>query len=114
VADGTHRITDDEQVGFFAKGRDFESVGTAHSYTRQELQLLSTFESIEYLPPNNAAYRYYLAHQRQPSQLARWLAMGAIGATVGVVGFLLKSLIEQVGVAPRGGEAICAPPGIFP
>jgi hypothetical protein len=30
VADGTMMLDDDETHGFFAKGRDFESVGDAH------------------------------------------------------------------------------------
>lgn len=75
----------------------FESVGTAHSYTKQELELLSSFESIEYLPPNNQVYREYLSSSRPPSVRLRWIAMGLIGFSVGAVGFWNKLLIEFIG-----------------
>lgn len=97
IANGTHSVTDDEHHGFFAKGRDFESVGTAHQFTAQELEQLKSFESIEYLPPNNAVFRHYLTHQRVPNQSARWVAMGLIGSSVGFLGFLLKSSVEGIG-----------------
>ena len=97
VNNGTHQITDDGHHGFFAKGRELESVGTAHSYTQQELDLLGSFESIEYLPPNNAIYRNYLENARPPSVSMRWAAMGLIGFVTGLVGFANKTLIEYIG-----------------
>ena len=96
IADGMHQVSDDDTHGFFAKGRDFESVGTAHAYTRQEMELLNSFESIEYLPANNTVYREYLSTSQRSSQRARWLAMGLIGLAVGTVGFLNKTLIELI------------------
>ena len=60
ASEGTHAVTD-EHESFFARGRDFEAVGDAHSYTEQEKELLNSFESINYLPPNNMIYRNYLS-----------------------------------------------------
>ena len=59
MANGTMQV-DDDKSSFFQKGRDVESVATAHSYTPQEQKVLQSFESIEYLPPNNAVYRAYV------------------------------------------------------
>jgi len=99
VENGTHSVTDADQEGFFKRGRDFEAVGDAHSYTAQEQKVLESFESIEYLPPNNAIYRAYLGDPsaERPTQTSRWVAMGLIGLTVGFVGFLLKSTIDRIG-----------------
>ena len=59
--------------------------------------MLASYESLEYMPPNNQVYREYLAKSRdRPSAGARWLAMFFIGASVGVVGFLQKSIIERI------------------
>lgn len=98
IAAGTHKI-DDDSTGFFDRGRDFKGVHDAHIYTKQEKSLLSTFESLEYLPPNNRVYREYLSDStiKRPSQGLRWLAMGLIGLVVGIVGYLLKSIIERIG-----------------
>ena len=72
VADGVHAV-DDADHGFFARGRDFEAVGDAHTYTESEQALLASFESLAYLPPNNAIYRSYLANpsEKRPSQASR-------------------------------------------
>lgn len=97
VADGKHNV-DDANHSFFQRGRDFEAVGDAHTYTAQEQKILASFDSLEYLPPNNKVYRDYLSDpfQERPSQTARWLAMGLIGVSVGIVGFLLKSIIDRI------------------
>jgi chloride channel 7 len=88
---------------FFERGRDFEAVGDAHTYTAAEQELLNSFESLEYLPPNNAVYRAYLSDetQKRPSQWSRWCAMGLIGFVVGLVGFVLKSTIDRIGAWRR-------------
>ncbi len=76
AAHGTVEIDDDEAIGFFAKGRDFENVHDAHTYTAKELELLESYESIEYLPPNNQAYRSFLSSDvHRSSGAARWVAM---------------------------------------
>ena len=99
VGDGIHAVSDDGHEGFFQRGRDFEAVGDAHSYTEQEKKTLESFESLEYLPPNNAVYRAYLndPNAHRPSQHTRWVAMGLIGLAVGFVGFMLKSIIDRIG-----------------
>ena len=61
VFDGVHAVTDDHE-GFFKRGRDFEAIGDAHTYTEQEKKTLESFESIQYLPPNNAIFREYLSN----------------------------------------------------
>ena len=101
VSAGLNPITDDdagEQHGFFARGRELESVGDAHAYTEHEKRLLAGFESMEYLPANNAIYRNYLGDPllKKPSATTRWIAMGLIGVSVGFVGFLLKSTIDRI------------------
>ena len=58
--------------------------------------LLNSFESIEYLPPNNEVYREYLSSSRPASVTMRWVAMGLIGFSVGTVGFLNKTLIDYI------------------
>ena len=92
------RLTTTAQLVFFARGRDFEAASDAHSYTIQERAVLASFESLEYLPPNNVAYRDYLSNQTQqsPSLWSRWLAMGMIGFSVGAVSFTLKSTIDRL------------------
>lgn len=47
----------------FARGHDVESADDHHHYTREERQKLSNIESIDYLPPNSAVYRAWLARQ---------------------------------------------------
>ena len=60
--------------------------------------MLASYESLEYLPPNNRVYREYLTKSSdRPSSTSRWIAMFCIGASTGVVGFLLKSIIERIG-----------------
>ena len=48
------------KVGFFAKGREFESVTTNHQYTEIELAKMATFESLDYLPPWSEPYKKWL------------------------------------------------------
>lgn len=97
VEAGTNTVDDDEEH-FFQRGREFEAVGDAHHFTAQELKTLESFESLEYLPPNNAVYRAYMSDPKQmrPSQTSRWVAMGLIGLAVGFVGFMLKSIIDRI------------------
>ena len=78
--------------GHSLQGREFESIYTNHRYTARELDVLSSHDSFDYLPGHSAVYRQWL--QRQPSRLDwdRWLMMGLIGTTVGLVGFLLHQI----------------------
>ena len=47
----------------FQRGRDVQSAGVNHVYTREERQRLSDIESIDYLPVNSQTYRVWLAQQ---------------------------------------------------
>ena len=47
----------------FQRGRDVQSAGVNHHYTRLERQRLNDVESIDYLPVNSEAYRVWLAQQ---------------------------------------------------
>ena len=47
----------------FGKGHDVESADDHHHYTREERQRLNNIESIDYLPPNSAVFRAWLARQ---------------------------------------------------
>ena len=87
---------EEQSGGFFARGRDYESVGDAHKYTQNERRQIESHQSIEYLPPNNAPYREYIARAAGSTQRARWLMMGLVGAAVGFVGYMLKSIIAAL------------------
>jgi hypothetical protein len=78
------------------QGREFESIYTNHRYTPRELDVLSSHDSFDYLPGHSTVYRQWL--QRQPARLDwdRWLMMGLIGTTVGLVGFLLHQITHLV------------------
>ena len=47
----------------FQRGRDVQSAGVNHVYTREERQRLNDVESIDYLPINSQIYRVWLAQQ---------------------------------------------------
>ena len=67
-----------------------------HQYTEQERQVLNSYQSLEYLPPHSKVYRNWL--QQQPARLDwdRWLMMGLIGFSVGILGFLLHQIIDLI------------------
>ena len=69
------------------------------SYTEAEKRTLQSFESIEYMPPNNQAYRDYIKSHKSASRALRWVAMGFIGFSVGMVGFWNKTLIDYIAAA---------------
>ncbi|XP_033125254.1 chloride channel protein B-like [Anneissia japonica] len=86
----------DDNSRFFAKGRDFESRYVNHKYTKQERELLATYESLDYLPPHSHAYKSWL--RKQPARLEwdRWLMMAFIGFSTGFIGFLLHQAIDLI------------------
>ncbi|XP_066289417.1 chloride channel protein D-like isoform X1 [Branchiostoma lanceolatum] len=94
--DDVHLAQADTSEGFFARGREFESVYVNHRYTAQEREELSKFDSLDYLPSHSFAYKNWI--KRQPSRLDwdRWVMMGLIGFTVGFLGFLLHQIIEII------------------
>ena len=65
----------------------------AMQYQTTERRRLGGFESIDYLPPNSAVYRKWLARQPHRREWDRWLMMGAIGLSVGLVAYALAVLI---------------------
>ncbi|KAK9806419.1 hypothetical protein WJX73_004486 [Symbiochloris irregularis] len=74
---------------FIGGGYDVESAAAHHHYTREERQRLNNHESIDYLPPNSAVFRSWLARQPHKRQWDRWFMMGSIGVSVGLIGYLL-------------------------
>ncbi|ELU08671.1 hypothetical protein CAPTEDRAFT_215079 [Capitella teleta] len=80
--------------GFLTRGRDFESVYTNHRYTQKEREILSNHDSFDYLPGHSVVYKEWL--RRQPARLDwdRWIMMGLIGVSIGVVYFLLHQPIH--------------------
>ncbi|KAK9804251.1 hypothetical protein WJX72_003440 [[Myrmecia] bisecta] len=78
----------------FQRGHDVEGAGVNHHYTREERERLNDVESIDYLPPNSAVYRKWLAGQPHGRIWDRWFMMGSIGVSVGLIGYLLYTLIE--------------------
>ena len=67
-----------------------------HNYTEEERQILNSYQSLEYMPPHSKVYRNWL--QQQPARLDwdRWLMMGMIGVSVGLLGFLLHQIIDLI------------------
>lgn len=47
----------------FRQGSDIQNATANHHYTKAERDRLSNVESIDYLPPNSAVYRRWLANQ---------------------------------------------------
>ncbi|XP_041457216.1 chloride channel protein C-like [Lytechinus variegatus] len=90
-----HHPTDDTNR-FFAKGRDYESRFVNHQYTAQEREILSAYESLDYLPPHSHVYKNWLKQQPARLDWDRWVMMGLIGFTTGIVGFLLHQMIDLI------------------
>ena len=67
-----------------------------HNYTEDERQVLNSYQSLEYMPPHSKVYRNWL--QQQPARLDwdKWLMMGIIGVSVGLLGFLLHQIIDLI------------------
>ncbi|KAL8619446.1 hypothetical protein ACOMHN_011797 [Nucella lapillus] len=87
----------DDDFGIFASGRDYEPVYITHKYTAEERETLASFESLDYLPSHSQVYRHWVKRQMiSRLQLDRWVMMGLIGFVVGIVGFLLHQLIEEI------------------
>ena len=42
---------------FFKRGREYESVFVNHRYTQEELKVLGSYESLNYLPPDSKVHR---------------------------------------------------------
>lgn len=95
--DDTVEYPADDQYGLFEQGRDYEPVYVTHKYTKEEQRTLSSFESVDYLPPHSEIYKQWLKNQGPLGyNLGRWVIMGLIGFFVGMIGFLLHDLIEEI------------------
>ncbi|KXZ47515.1 hypothetical protein GPECTOR_35g953 [Gonium pectorale] len=78
----------------FKRGNDVESARVNHHFTPQERAKLSNVESIDYLAPNSATYRKWLARQPHRRSWDRWVMMGSIGVATGLVAHLLYVVIS--------------------
>ena len=75
-----------------------------YRYTDGEKKVLSSYESLDYLPPDSKVYRDWLRTRSGSGgggggargHWDRWLVMGLIGLVVGLLGFLLHQLIDLV------------------
>ena len=54
----------------FRKSSELEDASVNHQYTRAERERLSNVESIDYLPPNSAVFRKWLASQPHGYKIA--------------------------------------------
>jgi hypothetical protein len=50
-------LNDDVVTSFFKRGREYESVFTNHRYTAEELRVLGSYETLNYLPPDSKVFR---------------------------------------------------------
>lgn len=78
----------------FKKGRDIGGSHTNYEFTQQEQETLASYDSVDYLPSDSEVFRAWAMQQTHRLNLFRWIIMGFIGLTVGIVGFFLRSLIE--------------------
>jgi len=84
---------------FCAKGREIENSHTNHIFTEEELRVLEKEESQDYLPSNSKIYRTWLKQykaQNLDNGLDKWFLMGAVGVSVGCIGFLVKSATSLI------------------
>ncbi|KAK3604540.1 hypothetical protein CHS0354_000361 [Potamilus streckersoni] len=87
----------DDRYSFLEQGRDIESVNIPHKYTEKEKEALGAFESLDYLPSHSDIFKKWVKRQRVSSlNLDVWFMMALIGFSVGVVGFLLHQVIEEI------------------
>ncbi|KAL3858585.1 hypothetical protein ACJMK2_008857 [Sinanodonta woodiana] len=87
----------DDRYSFLEQGRDIESVNIPHKYTEKEKEALGAFESLDYLASHSDIFKKWVKRQRVSSlNLDVWFMMALIGFSVGVVGFLLHQVIEEI------------------
>ncbi|WIA10530.1 hypothetical protein OEZ86_000660 [Tetradesmus obliquus] len=77
-------------------GADAESSRVNHSFSTEEKRKLNLYESIDYFAPNSAVYRRWLARQPHRRAWDRWLMMGSIGVTTGLVAYSLYVVINAL------------------
>ncbi|XP_029644599.2 chloride channel protein A-like isoform X2 [Octopus sinensis] len=80
----------DDRYKFLTEGRDYQPADVSHIYTDEEKETLANYESQNYLPSHSLLYRRWLQTQKEKRfNTLRWVVMGLIGMTVGIIGFLL-------------------------
>ncbi|GFO14219.1 chloride channel protein [Plakobranchus ocellatus] len=95
--DSLFAVQDDDSFSVFAKGRDYEPIFITHQYTEQEKETLGSYESCDYLPSHSHIYKHWIKRQMISNiETDRWVMMGLIGFTVGLLGFVLHQLIERI------------------
>ncbi|XP_076814080.1 chloride channel protein C-like [Clavelina lepadiformis] len=95
VTDDTH-LADGDDSGFFSVGREYESAYVNHKYNEKEREELLKYDSLDYLPPWSVAYKSWIRKQPKRLDWDRWIMMGLIGFSVGIVGFLLHQFIDLI------------------
>lgn len=92
---------DNVDKNFFAWGRDFESVNTAHKFLSHEREKMATFEANNYYPQNSQVYRKHLADQDAQGigkkSWDAWVAMGLIGICMGFISFFVRQTVDVIG-----------------
>mmetsp|Transcript_13128 Transcript_13128/g.35103 ORF Transcript_13128/g.35103 Transcript_13128/m.35103 type:complete len:785 (-) Transcript_13128:79-2433(-) len=78
----------------FQKGLCGWHAAGSHHFTAEERSKMNSFESIDYLPPSSAAYRKWLANQPHRRHWDRWLVMGLVGVSMGLLGHFLYVCIN--------------------
>ncbi|KAI8746592.1 chloride channel protein C [Biomphalaria glabrata] len=97
VDDTVFAVKDDENFSLFAKGRDYEPAYVTHEYTQQEKDTLNAYESCDYLPSHSHIFKHWIKRQMiSDLEIDRWIMMGLIGFSIGVVSFFLHQLIERI------------------
>ncbi|KAG1669629.1 hypothetical protein FOA52_010789 [Chlamydomonas sp. UWO 241] len=80
----------------FRRGPDTESARVNHRFTAEERVKLNNVESIDYLAPNSGTFRKWLYRQPHRRDWDRWVMMGMIGLSMGLVANFLLSIINGV------------------
>ncbi|KAI0238342.1 Chloride channel protein D [Lamellibrachia satsuma] len=87
----------DDRATFFEQGRELEGFNKNHKYTEEELEMLSSFESHNYLPFHSVIYKEWLKANPVPKlDWDMWFTVSLIGVAVGVIGFLLHETVEVI------------------
>lgn len=93
VMGNTYNAYDDDDQG---GGKIIESLHQNHRYTDQELEVLRTYDSFDYHPPDSEVYRKWKVRQEKQREWDRWMIMGMIGFLTGVIGFMLMNITNAL------------------
>jgi hypothetical protein len=83
-----------------AGDRDLRPNHTAQRFTFSEKERMNEYESLDYNVPQSYVYKKYLQEKTVwwyiRKDLSKWLLFCIVGATVGIVSFLLKQTTELI------------------